>query len=621
MIVERMLKAVDKLDTYSDSAVFKFEMGGTFNQGEQASSFAYVRPNKFRITSSMHEVVCDGKELTVYMNGMRRYTSERVGKDIEKQVARFFGFRGVSFGIGQLILAENPRETFAEQFEKIDLAGPEKIEGDPCLKLVGFMQSSVFGMADAEIPVSIWIRDIDHMIRRVELDLLEAMKHQTSNTTDMDLPFKEYRMIYDVRELASNEELEEETFRFEPPSGAKKVKKFYTTMFGAGETAVQFELSGKPAPDFELETADGGSVSLDDLTDGALLMVLLPRWSGSNYAGMEELGEIQKTYASKGVTVLLVHQGDSANKLVDYLSEKEIELKVAVDPGGELSSDYSKERFGGTIVAIAKGGTVQGRYSSFVTGELADVIRKDLDRLTAGETLASAKEMTDEEIEEASDQRSSRFSFGKTADPVNEDDLRESWAVRAGSSRNFTMQGGRSPGSSDDLWIRDRDTIKLVSPSGEVTTEIELPDPAKSQYSQEQFVVGRFGRQLGVLYMKTIPGEETQQGWRPPKEAILTASTVFGVVLWEMSFEPENYQLPQHMAMADLDGRGGDEAIFVHQGAIWIIDGASGEVLARKPVVGWAQWLTADDRDNNRVAELYLRTPEKLIRFDYRPSR
>ncbi len=617
MIVERMLKAVSKLETYSDRAEFNNVMSEKFGRRAQKSPFAYARPNKFRIETAKEEVVSDGKKLTVYMKAMRRYTSDDVRKDAGEQVERFLGYRGLSFSVGQLILSKNPRKIFAENFERIDLAGDEKIDGERCLKLVGFTQSTAFGMGDMEVPVSIWIRKADHMIRRIEVDLMAAMKKLYGDRVGGNMPFKEFLIVYDVRDMEVNEELEESLFRFEPPNGAKKVKKFYTAMSGTGETAAQFELSGKPAPGFDLETADGGSISLDDLADNVVLLVLLPRWSGSNTPGLDELGEIQESYASKGVTVLLVFPKDSANDLATQMSDKEVDLTVALDPDGSVSSAYADGRNRNTIVVIGKGGIVQGLYTARMTVKLADVIRKDLDRLTAGKSLASAKIMTAEELDEASDQRAARYSSVESTDPVNEDDLRESWAVRADNTLGAMKQSTGSAKTAEGMWLRDRDVIKLVSPSGEITAEIESPNLTTGRHAPRQFVAGRFGRQLGVLFVKSGTGETAGS----PREVMLTAADSSGTVLWELPLDAKSFRGGGKLVMADLDGRGGDEAILMHQGSIWIIDGATGDVLARKPVDGEVQWVLADDCDNDRVDELYLRTQNKLRRFDYRRSR
>jgi len=38
----------------------------------------------------------------------------------------------------------------------------------------------------------------------------------------------------------------------------------------------------------------------------------------------------------------------------------------------------------------------------------------------------------------------------------------------------------------------------------------------------------------------------------------------------------------------------------------------------RKIIQGWPQWIDVRDRERDRRNEMYLRTGDKLLRYDYR---
>ena len=90
--------------------------------------------------------------------------------------------------------------------------------------------------------------------------------------------------------------------------------------------------------------------------------------------------------------------------------------------------------------------------------------------------------------------------------------------------------------------------------------------------------------------------------------------------VWEIEVEADKRLVPSQIALGNIDGRRGDELVFFHQGAIWVVD-SRGEVIVRKPSPGRPRWLRVEDRDGDKRAEIYIRTNTKLFRFDYRPKR
>ncbi len=619
--VEALLRSIGSLSTYSDDAVMKMETGLSFQQMEQAVSFKYAKRRRFRIRSDQDDVVSDGKKLTVYQKNMRRYTVKPLEKDVAKQVRPYAGGMGTGFSIAQLFLAKDKGKYFAETFKELDVTGRDTINGDRCLLLEGTTESSLMGLSDEAAPVVLWLGESDHMIRRVELDLLEAMKKQFDENQGMVLPFKEYKLVYEVRDVKVDEPIEESEFAFKAPSRAKKVDRFYSRMAHSGDTAAQFELSGKRAPDFELESTAGQWVTLSSLEGNVVVLFFLPSyWPASQASLLKPLDEVRRDYSDKSVSFFCVFPQSEADKLVESLQEAEMDLAVLLDPQRVTSAEYYDEAMGVGVVLVDKKGAVQGHYPGMLSKETTSSLRSDLDKLIAGETLPGGKPMTEEQIAEADEQRATGYSWGKTADPLNEEDLVKAWSVRARSSRTFGFPSGSRHVVSGDMWIRDKDTVRRIDPEGNVTGEIPLGSPSREQFAQDEFVAGKIGSQLGVVYMVTIPGEEQMMGWRPPKGVTITASDESGRELWQLEFEVVNQQLPQHLTLADVDGRGGDELLFVHKNALSIVDG-EGELLLRLPITGIVQWMIVEDRDRDRRAEIYLRTQHKLFRYDYRPKR
>ena len=623
LAVRKLLKTVSQLKTYSDDATFQVKMSMGFSRGDMPASFSYEKPRRFRLRTEAHDVCSNGKELTVYQKRARRYIAKPLEKDIDKQIRPYSAGSRIEFSIGRFLLAVSHEKYFAEQFTDLDRNGEETIEGERCIVLTGSIANAQrFDGSSGEADATLWLRKSDSMVRRLEIDL-SPVEDEEDEDEEEQSPLRMFmrgvKVIYDVRDLKVNEPIDKSEFVFEPPTGVKKVDRFYTGWTHTGDTAMQFELSGKPAPKFELETTEGDWISLSSLEGNVVVLDFL--FAGFGFMrpqGLEELDAIRRDYADRKVSVLCIYPRDSADRVLNTMDKKDLEFAVLLDPGSDVTSKYFEERFAQGIVLVDKKGIVQGRYPGSVTTESVESLRKDIDKLLEGKTLPGGQPLSEEQLEEVREQRSASYTTD-AADPLNEDDLKEAWAVRAVNNRGFAFRFGSGGTPSRGLWIRDKDVVRKVDARGEVIAEIPIPDPSHDQFSQDQFVVGRFGGRLAIAYMTTIPGDEQRGfGWRRPKGATITVGDATGRELWDIELEAKGGQVPQHLAAGNLDGRTGDELLFCHQGNLWIVDGR-GRVVVRKPVSGSPQWMQVEDLDGDKRAEIYLRTQDKLYRYDYQP--
>lgn len=624
--IDELLSRTDKLKRYSDQAVAKVETGSTMTfMPEQRASFAFAKPKRFRLQTDQRELFSDGKELTVYSKAMRRFTTQPLPEDIEKQIRRYRGFFGTQMRIANILFAKNPREPIAGFVKNLTVTGREDIDGERCLRLEGMSKTkefTPFGTSDDENPVTIWLRASDHLIRRVEVDMSESMrKRAEENEGTWGQQFGEYRHVYDVKDIRTGDEVDNDLFVFQPPAGAKKVDRFYDNMGVPPETAVQFEWSGKDAAEFDLQTADGRWLSAKSLDGKVVVMQFVRSFRGLPVQMLKPLGDLAEAYDDKPVEIICVYLSSDSEKLVEQIRDAGMNLTVLLDPDRELADQYFEEHWSSGIVLISADGIVQGKYPWLFAEQTQQSLHDDIDKLLEGESLSSAVKMTEEQVEEAQHQRGARYS-GNSADPLNEEQLVESWSVNTPSGR-FTIRGGSAVQRDDSgLWIRRKDGVCRVTYDGRVDVEIPLPKtPSATPFSgSERFIIARVGSRIGVVMLTTVPGDEERRGWRPPKAALITAYDASGDQVWQFEVQVANRQVPQQIAVGDLNGRGGDETVFFHQGAIWILD-PQGELVVRKPCPGWPQWMVVEDRDRDRRAEIYIRTNTKLSRYDYRESR
>lgn len=620
--LRKTFETLRDLKSYSDDGVIQMKTDGTIPgvNEDQRYKFSWAKPRRFHLDTPTHELVSDGKDITTYAKQMQRYRVEPLKEDPISQLDESFGAMGLKFGTAHLLLSPKPATYFVHAFKELDRTGEEKIDKDACVVLEGKLDAREIPMVNGEAPVKVLLRKSDGLLRRIEVDLTEPMKKQFEGTPGAAaMQFNEFKVVYDVRDIKVDDKPEEDAFAFKAPSGARKVDKFYSTFMNQGNSVQQFELSGQEAPDFTLKTHKGEDLSMQALRGhDVVLYFAIPNFGARSMdSGIDKLDDIQRDYVDKGVYVIFVQPSSKGDNVVEALGH-EPSLIIALDPDRSVAQDYFDEQWGMGVVLVNKEGVVQGRHSGFMNEAVATSLRKDIDQLLAGEKLASAEKMTTEQIDEAFEQRAG-VGMTSSTEPLNEDLLRETWSVRA-SGGTIGFSSGGSKYDDKVFWIRDKNSILGISPGGEKLIELPVGKSGSNMFGQDTFAVGKFGNEWVAVSMTTSStGEDDaapNQGFRPPNAASFTATDARGQQLWKLDLQVKSYQVPQHLALANIDGKPGDEVVYFHDGAVCVLD-SKGEFKIRKPCPGWATWLIAADRDNDGRAEIYVRSQYKLTRFDY----
>lgn len=620
--LRKTFETLRELKSYSDDGVIQMKTDGTMmgvNQ-DQRYKFSWAKPRRFRLDTPTHELVSDGKELTTYVRQMQRYRVEPLKDDPTGQIEESFAAMGMKFGMAHLLLTPRPATYFVRAFKELDHKGEEKIDKDVCVVLEGRLAGREIPMVNDDVPAKIFLRKSDGLPRRIEIDMTDAMKKQFEGNAGAGIvQFNEFKMVYDIRDIRIDEKPDDDAFVFKAPAGARKVDRFYGSIMNQGHTLQQFELSGLEAPDFTLKTSRGEELSMRALRGhDVVLYFAMPNFGARAMdSGIDKLDDIQRDYVDKGVYVIFIQPSLKTDGVIESLG-REPSLIIALDPDRGVAQDYFEEQWAMGVVLVNKEGIVQGWHAGFVNETVAANLRKDLDRLLAGETLPSAEKMTPEQLDEAFEQRAG-IGVASTAEPLNEELLRESWSVRA-SGGTVGFSSGGSKYDDKVFWVRDKTAILGISPSGEKLIELPVGKAGSNIFGQDAFAVGKFGNDWVAVCMTTsTAGEEestSAQGFAMPNTATLTATDARGQQLWKIDLQVKAYQVPQHLALANIDGKAGDEVVFFHDGAVCVMD-SRGEFKLRKPCPGWATWLIAADRDGDGRAEIYVRSQYKLTRYDY----
>lgn len=143
------------------------------------------------------------------------------------------------------------------------------------------------------------------------------------------------------------------------------------------EQAMQGDLRGKPAPDFELTALDGKKVKLSDLRGKAVLVNFWATWCGPCKIEMPWLVDLQQKYSAKGLVVLGISVDEgSSDKIAAYAKEMGVNYTVL------RSTDAVSDSYGGidglpTTFYVNRDGVIIDQAAGLVS---KDTIEDDINR-------------------------------------------------------------------------------------------------------------------------------------------------------------------------------------------------------------------------------------------------
>lgn len=120
-------------------------------------------------------------------------------------------------------------------------------------------------------------------------------------------------------------------------------------------------ISGSEAPGFDLMTAAGSPVSLDDHRGEVVLLNFWATWCAPCRTEMPLLQSAYETYHEQGFVVLGIDFDEPATAVMDYGQELGLTFPLLLDPGGEIQQLY-KVRGYPTSVVLDREGRIQAYH-------------------------------------------------------------------------------------------------------------------------------------------------------------------------------------------------------------------------------------------------------------------
>lgn len=142
------------------------------------------------------------------------------------------------------------------------------------------------------------------------------------------------------------------------------------------------DILGKPAPNFQLESVDGGKVSLSDFKGKVVVLDFWAVWCGPCQDSMPFFQKLQDEYGSKGLEVVGLHVDDrmpSKEEVQQYLKEGNIRYRNLVSTT-EVDDGFIIFAMPTTYL-IDRKGVVRKRHIGFNPETAPEKLEKDVREL------------------------------------------------------------------------------------------------------------------------------------------------------------------------------------------------------------------------------------------------
>lgn len=129
---------------------------------------------------------------------------------------------------------------------------------------------------------------------------------------------------------------------------------------GSSRPAGPAGLAGASAPIFEMKDDRGAAVSLQQYRGKTVVMNLWASWCPPCRAEMPDLQRLQQAYANRGVVVVGVNQGESAERAHAFASSLGITFPIWVDDAQRYGRVYAALGLPTTVIIGPDGRVVRG---------------------------------------------------------------------------------------------------------------------------------------------------------------------------------------------------------------------------------------------------------------------
>ncbi len=118
---------------------------------------------------------------------------------------------------------------------------------------------------------------------------------------------------------------------------------------------------GHPAPDFALESIDGGTVTLAELRGKVVLVNIWATWCPPCRAEMPAIEAAYQRHRDQGFVVLAVNQRERTSAVIGFMRERELTFTALLDPDGAVGANYQASAIPSSFF-IGRDGIIRSVY-------------------------------------------------------------------------------------------------------------------------------------------------------------------------------------------------------------------------------------------------------------------
>jgi len=136
---------------------------------------------------------------------------------------------------------------------------------------------------------------------------------------------------------------------------------------------------GRAAPDFLLETLDGGTLRLSDLQGKAVLVNFWATWCRPCRSEVPHLVAAYERYRQEGLEIVAVNLQEDKDTVARFVDEFGMQFPVVIDRSGDVAEEYRAIGIP-TSVFIDRSGVVRSIYTGPFVGQQSrqDIEESDL---------------------------------------------------------------------------------------------------------------------------------------------------------------------------------------------------------------------------------------------------
>ena len=112
---------------------------------------------------------------------------------------------------------------------------------------------------------------------------------------------------------------------------------------------------GKPAPNFKLKDLEGNYISLSSFRGKPVLINFWATWCGPCFSEMPHLQDVYDEWTDKGLVMLTINAGESANKVTEFMQQYNFSFPVLLDLSSEAGTRYGVQYIPTTILIDREG--------------------------------------------------------------------------------------------------------------------------------------------------------------------------------------------------------------------------------------------------------------------------